>query len=227
MDQKKIKSAQRGQGYGRCWWGKWWEASCKLLVKHFVQVGWIFAREMTTQEKALLLGLFFFCVTREKQLNKGEVEQPVKNSQHITLKSNMSPFEMVPFYGTCWFSGVYIFKVSWSIIMFPLLWVVSVRIPSANFFPQCHHQDSYEFLGNRKKRLNSIEEDKPNKLMLLLGIEDRNDHSKIPQGKMVLWMFDAKKTSLTKELKDGSQSPHWWFRHVSLISIYTHYRLTH
>ena len=62
-----------------------------------------------------------------------------------------------------------------------------------SFFFQCHHQDSYDFFGNRKKRLNSIEEDKPNKLMLLLGIQDRNDHSKIPQGKMVLWMFDAQK----------------------------------
>ena len=71
---------------------------------------------------------------------------------------------------------------------------VSVPIPSAKFFFfQCHHQDSYDFFGNRKKRLNSIEEDKPNKLMLLLGIQDRNDHSKIPQGKMVLWMFDAQK----------------------------------
>ena len=173
------------------------------------------------KKKALLLRLFFFVLRGKNNLTRWS-QTTGKNSQHITLKSNMSPFEMVPFYGTCWFSGVYIFKVSWSIIMFPLLWVVSVRIPSANFFSQCHHQDSYEFLGNRKKRLNSIEEDKPNKLMLLLGIQDRNDHSKIPQGKMVLWMFDAKKTSLTKELKDGSQSPHWWFRHVSLISIYTH-----
>ena len=68
------------------------------------------------------------------------------------------------------------------------------------FFSQCHHQDSYEFLGNRKKRLNSIEEEKPNKLMLLLllGIQDRNDHCKIPQGKR---MFDAKKHRWRKNWK--------------------------
>ena len=177
-----------------------------------------FAREMTTQEKSAAFETLFFVLRGKNNLTRWS-RTTGKNSQHITLKSNMSPFEMVPFYGTCLFSGVYIFKVSWSIIMFPLLWVVSVRIPSANFFSQCHHQDSYEFLGNRKKRLNSIEEDKPNKLMLLLGIQDRNDHSKIPQGKMALWMFDAKRHHSRKNWKMV-----WWFRHISLI--YYTYRST-
>ena len=45
-----------------------------------------------------------------------------------------------------------------------------------------------------KKKPKSTEEDKPNQLYnVMLGIQDPNDHSKIPQGKMALWMFDAKK----------------------------------
>ena len=37
--------------------------------------------------------------------------------------------------------------------------------------------------------------------MLLLGIQDPNDQSKIPQGKMALWMFDAKKHHWRKNWK--------------------------
>ena len=63
-----------------------------------------------------------------------------------------------------------------------------------SFFFQCHHQDSYEFLGKRKKKteLNRGGQAKPTNVVML-GIQDRIDHSKISQGKMASWVFDAKK----------------------------------
>ena len=67
----------------------------------FVQLDEFFAREMTTQEKSADFGTFFFFrVLRGKNNLTRWSRTTGKNSQHITLKSNMSPFEMVPLYET-------------------------------------------------------------------------------------------------------------------------------
>ena len=117
----------------------------------FVQLDEFFARDMTTQEKSAVFGTLFFRVSRGKNNLTRSSRTTAKNSQHITLKGNMSPFEMVPFYGTLVFRGVYIQS-----IMVNYNFSTSMSCISTNtfgqFFSQCHHQDSYEFLGNRKKK---------------------------------------------------------------------------
>ena len=119
----------------------------------FVQLDWMnfSPGKWRLKKKVLILGLFFFfSVLRGKNNLTRWSRTTAKNSQHTALKGNMSPFEMVPFYGTCWFSGVYIFKVSWSTIIFHFYELYQYQYLRP-VFSQCHHQDSYEFLGNRKK----------------------------------------------------------------------------
>ena len=74
----------------------------------FVQLDEFFARDMTTQEKSAVFGTLFFRVSRGKNNLTRSSRTTAKNSQHITLKGNMSPFEMVPLNGTLVFRGVYI-----------------------------------------------------------------------------------------------------------------------